>query len=331
MGAAGERTRSRLTMTSIIQLGRLESVALRDAWPHEAANFTPWLALPENLALLADAVGMVLELEAVEKPVETFSADILARDVITNRWVLIENQLESTDHSHLGQILTYAAGLDAETVIWMARDFREPHRAAIDYLNRISGAEHNFFGVQIELLRIGESAYAPRFNVVAKPNDWSKGVATKASASAFEEVVGRKAEWQTYWERFFAFAGREGLPLVNRVPPKEGWCRTAQLKSGDPSAAAWLHRSSSSLRVIMWLQGVDRLALFDSLYDNRLAIETAFGAPLSWDRMENRKSSMISVEKSIDAEPLTDGDEQFGWFTDNARRLTEAMRPFLMV
>jgi hypothetical protein len=316
-------------MSSIIQLGRLESAPLRDAWPHEAANFTPWLAVPENLALLADALGMALELEAVEKPVEAFSADILARDVITNRWVLIENQLESTDHTHLGQILTYAAGLDAETVIWIARDFREPHRAAIDYLNRISAAEHNFFGVQIELLRIGESAYAPRFNVVAKPNDWSKGIATKATASASEEVVGRKAEWQTYWERFFAFAGGVGLPLVNRVPPKEGWCRTAQLKSGDPNAATWLHRPSSSLRVLIWLQGVDRLALFDLLYENRSAIEAAFGGPLSWDRMENKKSSMISVETSAGQPPLSDGDSEFSWFTENVRRLTAAVRPHL--
>lgn len=309
-------------MASIISLGRLEAVALREAWPHEAINFTPWLAQPENLALLADAVGMVLELEAIEKPVESFSADILARDVLTGRWVLIENQLESTDHSHLGQILTYAAGLDAETVIWIARDFREPHRAAIDYLNRISASEHNFFGVQIELLRIGTSAYAPRFNVVAKPNDWSKSVATKASANA--DTASRQVEWQTYWQAFFVHASAMGFALPNRAAPKEGWCRTAQLKSGDPNASAWLHRANDRLRALIWIQG-DRLQLFDSLLSKSAAVEDLVGLPVVWDRMENRKSSMIYVERPFDGETMSENDE-YTWFVTSIEKLTKAIQ-----
>mgnify|MGYP000686904079 CR=1 FL=1 len=314
-------------MTSIVSLARLEIVPLREAWPHEALNFTPWLALPENLALLADAVGMMLELEAVEKPVEAFSADILAKDVTTGRWVLIENQLESTDHSHLGQILTYAAGLDAETVIWIARDFREPHRAAIDYLNRITAPEHNFFGVQVELLRIGSSEYAPRFNVVAKPNDWSKSIATKASASA--DSAGRLAQWQAYWEPFFAVASQAGLPLAHRTPPKEGWCRTEQLRSGDPSASAWLHRANDRLRALIWLQG-DRLQLFDALVSNREDIEMVVGEPLVWDRTDNKKSSMVYVEKLIDEDAkLATPAEQYEWFVTHILKLTKAMRHHL--
>lgn len=312
-------------MTSIVSLGRLETVALREAWPHEALNFTPWLAQPENLALLADAVGMMLELEAVEKPVESFSADILARDIVTGRWVLIENQLESTDHSHLGQILTYAAGLDAETVIWIARDFREPHRAAIDYLNRISASEHNFFGVQVELLRIGDSAYAPRFNVVAKPNDWSKSVATKASASA--ETADRQSHWQTYWQGFFAQAVESGFRLANRTAPKEGWCRTAQLKSGDPNASAWLHRANDRLRAIIWLQG-DRLSLFDSLLSRRGAIDEAIGMPVIWDRMDSKKSSMIYVETPFIGSAMPD-TEEYAWFISSIAKLTDVIQGYL--
>jgi Domain of unknown function (DUF4268) len=309
-------------MASIISLGRLETVALREAWPHEAINFTPWLTQPENLALLADAVGMVLELEAVEKPVETFSADILARDVLTGRWVLIENQLESTDHSHLGQILTYAAGLDAETVIWIARDFREPHRAAIDYLNRISASEHNFFGVQVELLRIGTSAYAPRFNVVAKPNDWSKSIATKASANA--DTASRQSEWQTYWQAFFTHANEMGFTLPNRTAPKEGWCRTAQLKSGDPNASAWLHRANDRLRALIWMQG-DRLQLFDSLLSKRDVIDGLVGLPVVWDRMDNKKSSMIYVERPFEGGTMSENDE-YSWFVASIGKLTKVIQ-----
>lgn len=312
-------------MTSVVSLGRLETVALREAWPHEAINFTPWLAQPENLALLAEAVGMVLELEAVEKPVESFSADILARDVVTGRWVLIENQLESTDHTHLGQILTYAAGLDAETVIWIARDFREPHRAAIDYLNRISASEHNFFGVQVELLRIGTSAYAPRFNVVAKPNDWSKSIATKASANS--DAAGRQLEWQTYWQAFFAHANDLDFALPNRTAPKEGWCRTALLKSGDPNSSAWLHKANDRLRALIWLQG-DRLNLFDALFSQRNVIDELVGLPVTWDRMDNKKSSMIYVERPFGNEPIPESEE-FAWFVASIDMLTKAIQPNL--
>ena len=314
-------------MSSIVSLGRLEPVPLREAWPHEAGNFTPWLAQAENLSLLAEAVGMVLELEGVEKPVDTFSADILARDVSNDRWVLIENQLESTDHSHLGQILTYAAGLNAETIIWLARDFREPHRAAIDYLNRVSSSEYNFFGVQIELLRIGASAFAPRFNVVAKPNDWSKAIAAKASAQA--DVAGKPSKWQEYWEGYFKHATSTGVPLVNRVAPKEGWCRTTQLVSGDPNASAWLHRANDRLRALIWIQGHDRLDLFDSLAAHQEAISEAMGEAVIWDRSEAKKSSMIYVERRFAEDPSLSVDEnQFAWFADRIARLTTAAKPF---
>src|SRR5271169_4736064 len=100
-------------MKSLVPLGRLEMVPLRQAWPNEASNFTPWLAEPENLELLGQALGIALVLETVEKPVGAFSADILAKQPDTDNWVLIENQIAPTDHSHLGQLVTYAAGVDA--------------------------------------------------------------------------------------------------------------------------------------------------------------------------------------------------------------------------
>src|SRR5262249_33441872 len=153
-------------------LGRLERVGLREIWKNEAADFTPWLANEQNLKLLGDTLGIELHFEAQEKDVGPYRADILCRDTSDDSWVLIENQLSPTDHSHLGQILTYSAGLGAVSIVWIAERFTDEHRAALDWLNEISGENVQFFGLEIEVWRIGESARAPKFNVVAKPNDW---------------------------------------------------------------------------------------------------------------------------------------------------------------
>ena len=317
-------------MTSIVALGQLQRVELREAWPHEASNFTPWLAQQENLDLLGEALGLELALEAVEKPVDTFSADILARDISNDRWVLIENQLEQTDHTHLGQILTYAAGLDAHTIVWIAKNFREPHRAAIDYLNRISAPEFNFFGIQIELLRIGESALAPRFNLVAKPNDWSKEVFAKATSRV--ESSGTAQRWQAYWTEFFKVAHANGLSIAAKTPPKERWCRIVQLRRGAANAAAWLDRTNVGLKSLVWIHGPSRLELFDEVFANREQIEEEVGAPIFWDREEQSKSSFFGIKIAFDDGNnigANDEQQQFDWFVETIRKLIEATRPHL--
>ena len=132
------------------ELGRLERVELREVWPNEAADFTPWLADEENLSILAETLNMELELEGSEVNVESGIVDLLCRRV-DNSVVLIENQLEETDPDHLGRILAYAASLDADTVIWIAREFRDEHRAVLDRQNAITDERYQYFGVEIEL------------------------------------------------------------------------------------------------------------------------------------------------------------------------------------
>jgi hypothetical protein len=161
-------------------LGRLERVDVRNIWSTEAGHFTPWLARDENSELLGDTIGMELEVEAQEKAVGPFRADILCKNSANDDWVLIENQLELTDHKHLGQLLTYAAGLDAVTIVWVAPNFTDEHRAALDWLNTITDERFNFFGLEVELWRIGTSQIAPKFNVVSKPNGWAKSIKTGA-------------------------------------------------------------------------------------------------------------------------------------------------------
>ena len=183
-------------------LGRLEKVDLREYWKREDTHFTPWLAQEENISLLGDTIGMELEVQAQEANVGPFRADILWRNTADNSMVLIENQLERTDHTHLGQLITYAAGLDAVTLVWVVQRFTEEHRAALDWLNRITDDDFHFFGLEIQLWQIGDSVPAPRFNLVAKPNDWSKLVKDAAARGGLTESQQARVE---YWLSFNAF------------------------------------------------------------------------------------------------------------------------------
>jgi len=155
-------------------LGILTKADLREVWESESADFTPWLASKENIGILGKIIAMELEVEAQEKNIGIFRADILCRDTASGNWVLIENQLKRTDHDHLGQLLTYAAGLQAVTIVWIAATFTDEHRAALDWLNEITDEQFQFFGLEIELWKINNSPVAPNFNIVSKTNNWSR-------------------------------------------------------------------------------------------------------------------------------------------------------------
>ena len=161
------------------KLGKMIRITdLRSVWPHEAGDFTKWLAQEENLALLSDAIDIELELEERESSVGSFNVDIYAKETGTNRRVIIENQLEDTNHDHLGKLITYASGKGAEVIIWVVKRARDEHRQAIEWLNQHTDSNIGFFLLEIELWQIGDSMKAPRFNIVEKPNDWSKTMKT---------------------------------------------------------------------------------------------------------------------------------------------------------
>lgn len=189
-------------MMVVPTLGTLVEVSLREAWNHEAHSFTPWLA--ENLDNIAKVIGIPLELEGREVAVDTFSADILARNPQDDSLVLIENQLESTDHSHLGQIMTYLAGLHAHTIIWIAADFREAHLSALKWLNENTVEPFSFFAVKVKAVRIGDSQIAPMFEVVGRPNEWERRLQAIAQETRPISSVGqfRTEFWTHYLNRF---------------------------------------------------------------------------------------------------------------------------------
>ena len=188
-------------MTTQPTIAPLTPANVREAWAHEAHHFTPWLA--DNIEGLSQAIGIPLELEGCEVSVDSFSADILARNPMDDTRVLIENQLEGSDHTHLGQIMTYLAGLDAKTVIWIATGFRDAHLSAINWLNEHTEESMAFFAIELKVVRIGDSPYAPIFDVVAKPNAWERRLhaATSDSGDVSERTLKRAEFWKTFAER----------------------------------------------------------------------------------------------------------------------------------
>ncbi len=183
------------------EIGRLIDAMPRDAWANEAQDFTPWLA--DHIDQLGEVLGIKLELEGREVAVEAFSADILARNVMDDSLVLIENQLEQTDHTHLGQVMTYLAGLNAQTVIWIATDFREPHLSAIKWLNEHTVEPFAFFAVRLRVVRIGDSPIAPIFDVLERPNEWERRLQSIAHERREVSEVGqfRRDYWAAYAEQ----------------------------------------------------------------------------------------------------------------------------------
>src|SRR5689334_7361750 len=152
-------------------LGRVTSVPVREVWPHEAHDFTRWMLA--NADVLSDVLGIDLELTHNEHRVGDFSLDLLGVDRVTGERVIVENQLEQSDHGHLGQILTYAGGTDPTTIVWCAPSFRDEHRAAIDWINERTDENTRFFAVEVAAVKIDESRPAPMFKLVAQPNDWT--------------------------------------------------------------------------------------------------------------------------------------------------------------
>jgi hypothetical protein len=201
-------------------LGTLEICDLRKSgWNDEARNFTTWLAMPENLSRLSNALDLEFELEGVEVRVGPYSADILAKDTTSDCRVVVENQLEKTDHDHLGKLLTYASGLDAKVLIWIAREFTEEHRRAVDYLNENTAGKLRVYAVEIQLFKIGDSLPAPYFNIVASPNE-------AYAAAAQVEGVGlteTRALYLEFWNNFKDYCKSRGTSLSLRKAGPRSW------------------------------------------------------------------------------------------------------------
>jgi len=309
---------------AVKNLGRLERVELRDAWLSEASDFTPWLANKQNLNILSEALGIDLELEAQERPVGPFRADILCKDVGTDRWVLIENQLERTDHVHLGQLLTYASGLEAVTVVWIAARFTEEHRSTLDWLNRITNESFRFFGLEVELWRIGDSPAAPKFNIVSKPNDWSQSVAQAARAIDDSELSETRMMQRAYWTDFDkVLVAQRGSIGGGKKPQPQSWIAYSTGRS-NLTLNATMVRPKRQVRAELYISGGKAKAFFHLLAAQRDDVERELSFALNWEELPAGQDSRVSIALD-DADPENEADwpRQHDWL---AKRLNEMHR-----
>jgi hypothetical protein len=308
------------------ELGRLIRVDLREGWSNEAVGFTPWLALEENIQLLGDTIGIDLEVEAQEQHVGPFRADILCKDTANDTWVLIENQLEQTDHTHLGQIMTYAAGLEAVTVVWVAKRFTEEHRAALDWLNELTDGKVSFFGLEIELWRVNDSPPAPKFNIVSKPNEWSKTVKATADGSDLSDM--RKLQLD-YWTQFRQFM-EEGQSIVRcQKPGPQGYMNFAIGRSHFYLVAR-MNTRDGGIGVYLNISGPDKQAHYELLQRKyKTEIESQIKLALDWRALPEAKESHIETSRDADPTDRNDWSGQHGWMKSTLETFHRVLSPIV--
>jgi hypothetical protein len=289
------------------ELGRMEKISdLHEAWKSEDGDFTPWLAKEENLALLGDTIGIDLELEAQEQDVGPFRADILCKDTTTNNWVLIENQIEKTDHTHLGQILTYGAGLDATTIVWIAKRFTEEHRATLDWLNEITSDKFNFFGLEIELWRIGNSLIAPKFNVVSKPNEWLHDV------GEIQKITPEGKLRLDYWTNFIDYLhGRDSTIKTSKPHP---WHYLPfSIGRSYVTLSAIVYTPKRKIAMQLYFSGPNAIRYFGQIQQEKEAIEREIGTELFWDDTRPNTRAIYLFKDNEDIKNTEDWPEQYKW------------------
>lgn len=308
----------------MIDLERLEEVEdLRTAWPHEALDFTPWLAQEDNIALLADAVGIDITVDETESAVGDFNVDIAASETGTNRKIIIENQLGDTNHDHLGKLITYASGKSADVVIWLVKRAREEHRSAIEWLNSHTDEGIGFFLCEIKLYRIGASSPAVKFEVIEKPNDWVKGIKKSEAASETKQHL------YDYWVAFqdYAFQNSQFSKRFNRRKPSTDHWMNFSIGSSAYHMSVSQIRSRSELDVELYIN--DDKDLFRDLFQNREAIEAEAGLSFDWRELPNRKASRILVARNVDFNDKPNWPQQFEWLMGALIKMKDAFGLYL--
>lgn len=308
-------------------LGKLEKVELREIWQSEGQGFTPWLAEEKNLEMLGEAIGIDLELEAQEKDVGPFRADILCKNIEDDSLVLIENQIERTDHKHLGQLMTYAAGLESVTIVWVASKFTEEHRKALDWLNEITNEKFSFFGLEVELWRIGSSPAAPKFNIVSQPNNWSKTVSQAAKNISDQATSETKALQYRYWQELVKYLEKNNSKLRTQDPRPRHWQTFSTGRSHFYIEATTNTREN---RLGVSLKIADKTyakAFFNLLLKDKNNIEQEIGMPLEWRELpENTKSEIIVFKNDVNLTDESNWPSQHEWLKNTLEKFDSVFR-----
>lgn len=297
-----------------MKLGKIEQVDVRTIWKHEAIDFTNWLALPENLELLSDEIDIDLALVGTEYNVGRFNVDIFAEETSGDRKIIIENQLERTDHDHLGKLITYASGLDAEIIIWIVKDVLEEHQQAIDWLNEHTDEKINFFAIKMEVWKIGESEPAPKFHIISKPNNWSKSVKQSVQSSTLTDL---KQLQLNFWDGFKEFAQLRLPKLRLRKTFPQHWY---DISFGRSDCHIGLTINSLKNEIGCEIYIPDSKETFDLFFASKIEIDEKIEG-LQWFALENKKASRIRLIKKGDFRKQDKWPEYFEWLFKSMNEL----------
>jgi len=305
-------------------LGKLNKMDLRDVWKHEASDFTNWLAMPENFQLLSEEIGLDMQVLKTEANVGNFSADILAEETNTGKKIIIENQLETTNHDHLGKLITYASGLEAHYIIWIFKEIRDEHRRAIDWLNEVTDEDLNIFAIKMELWKIGDSQPAPKFNVICSPNDWAKAFKRNSNS---QNLTDNNLIQLEFWKGFSDYISQQKTAFKPRKARPQHWY---DLSIGSSQYHLSLSASvrNNFLRVEFLIP--NNKGLFKKLFLRQMEIEKLFGDSLNWWEMPDKKASSIAFRKeNIDIKKKENIEEAYKWLLEHSEKLYNATQKYI--
>lgn len=307
-----------------MNLGKLKELDVRSVWGHEQYDFSKWLASPENIEQLGDVLNLSLVDVETEKFVGAYRCDILCKDEITGKVVLIENQLEQTNHDHLGKIITYASGLDASVVVWIVASAREEHASAIQWLNTHTTDDVSFFLIEVHTYTIGDSVPAPMFKIIEQPNDFVKQVKSIAKSQELSDSQTKRLE---FWNKFNEVLESKGRPFNKRKATTDHWYSVA-IGSSQCHISIDLVNREHKIRVSLWIP--DNKDLYDRLYSYKAEIEEAAGLSLKWERLDNKKASLFCTDiKGLNFNNQSNYDELMDKTIDYVLRLRAAVTLYL--
>lgn len=307
-----------------MQLAKIEKVDIREIWKHEASDFTNWLAKKENLDLLSEEIGIDISLIQTEASVGKFNVDILAEEENTGRKIIIENQLETTDHDHLGKIITYASGYDAEIIIWIVKNVRDEHKQAVDWLNEHTDDKINFFAIQMELWRIVDSPCAPKFQIIAKPNDWAKAIKKVTGASS--ELSDTKMTQLEFWTKFKEYVRDQNGKIRLRKPYPQHWY---DISFGFSTAHISLTVNSQTNQMGCEIYIPDSKQLFHCLNENKEEIEEKLGFKLQWEELPSKKASRIKLLEDADLSNTENWETIHQWLLANTLKFQNIFSSYI--
>ena len=307
-----------------MKLGKLQEIDIRKVWQHEQYDFSKWLAGEENIQELGDTLNLPLTDVETEKFVGNYRCDILCKDELTGKVVLIENQLEPTNHDHLGKIITYASGLDASVVIWIVASARQEHASAIEWLNKHTDEDLSFFLVEVHAYKIGDSDPAPQFKIIEQPNDFVKSVKSISKNSDLSDSERNRLE---FWTQLNEILEERGKPFNKRKATTDHWYSIA-MGSSECHISIDLVNKEHKIRVGVWIY--DNKELFDKFFANKNEIEKACGFELAWDRLENKKASLACTYiQGLDFDNQTNYPELINKAIDLVLTMRKAFVPFV--